>query len=59
MILVCLIAIAVYSLALPESARASLAGVRPVFVAEFITFEAFAFSWLVKGERLRLLNDLD
>ena len=54
-----MIAIAVYSLALPESARASLAGVRPVFVAEFIAFEAFAFSWLVKGERLRLLNDLD
>ena len=58
-IVICIVSIFVYSLLLPGSLRDSLAYLRPVYVGEFFAFEAFALAWLVKGERLEILNDKD
>jgi len=55
---VSMLAVLLSKLTLPDPTPDSPFWRRPVFWGEAIAIEAFAVSWLVKGEALRFLNDV-
>ena len=52
--LVCIALVAIYGWFLQDTAIASI---KPVFWLESLALWAFGWSWFVKGEGLRVLND--